>query len=254
MALRLAFESSGSGPAVVILHGLLGSARDWRHIALELAGTHRVLCVDLRNHGQSPWAASMEYAEMADDVRMLIETERLARPVVIGHGLGGKVAMALALSSPGSVGRLIVVDIAPISYADRLVPYFDAIAGIDIRSPAQRKLALQRLSEKMPGSPVVAFLQEMAAAPADHFDERLNLQAIAASVHTLCEFPPELLLQSCPVPTRLICGSRSDRVKPTDVAALAEPFPQLQWVTIDGAGHWLHVDQPAEFLAATTLP
>ncbi|WP_418320976.1 alpha/beta fold hydrolase [Piscinibacter sakaiensis] len=253
MALRLAFEVSGSGPPVVILHSLLGSGRNWRPIAAELAQSHRVYCVDLRNHGHSPWAASMEYAEMADDVRMLIETEKLEQPLLIGHGLGGKVAMALALKSPAAIGRLVIVDIAPVSYAERLLPYFEAVSGIDIRSADERRIALQRITEKMPGSAAVGFLNDLAAAPADLLDERLNLQAIATSVRTLCEFPPELLLLSCPLPTLLIRGARSDRVQPAAAAALTEQFPQLRVVTIDGAGHWVHADRPAQFIAALAL-
>jgi esterase len=103
MALQLAFEALGDGPPVVILHGLFGSRRNWRDIAQALSANHRVLCVDLRNQGDSPWAATKSYAEMAADVRMLIQTRGLDRPVLIGHGMGGKTAMALALESPEAV-------------------------------------------------------------------------------------------------------------------------------------------------------
>ena len=98
----------------MILHGLFGSGSNWRRVARELATSYRVLAVDLRNHGASPWADSMSYLEMADDVLRLIERERLSRPAVIGHSMGGKVAMALALMYPKQVGRLTVVDIAPV--------------------------------------------------------------------------------------------------------------------------------------------
>ncbi len=190
---------------------------------------------------------------MADDVRMLIETEKLDKPAVVGHGMGGKTAIALALANPALIGRLLVVDIAPVSYADRLLPYLEATRGIDVRSPQQRTLALQRMAERMPDSAAVAFLRGLMATPDQAFDERLNLEAIAAAVTTLCDFPPELLLLSSRLPARLIAGAASDRVQPAGVAALAEIFPSLQVVRIDGAGHRVHADRPAEFLAALDL-
>jgi pimeloyl-ACP methyl ester carboxylesterase len=102
----------------VILHGLFGSGRNWRGIAKALSPHSRVYCVDMRNHGQSPWTTTMTYPEMAGDVRMLIESEGLDKPVVIGHSMGGKAAMMLALETPSVAGRLILIDIAPVSYVN----------------------------------------------------------------------------------------------------------------------------------------
>lgn len=149
MPLQLAFEDLGDGPPVVVLHGLFGSSRNWRGIARALSAEHRVICVDLRNHGRSPWIGSMTYSEMAADVRALIRSEQLDRPVVIGHSMGGKTAMTLALESPESVGRLIAVDIAPVSYADRLTPYVEAMLSIDPRTTADRAEAMRQMSEKI---------------------------------------------------------------------------------------------------------
>src|SRR3712207_2878600 len=118
MALELAFDSVGDGPPLLLLHGLYGSRRNWRSIARALSDSHRVVSVDLRNHGNSPWAGSMSYPEMADDVLDLIRRERLERPAVMGHSMGGKTAMALALLHPAEVAQLIVADIAPVRYAD----------------------------------------------------------------------------------------------------------------------------------------
>ena len=121
MALDLAFDSIGDGPPLVILHGLFGSRTNWRSIARALSATHRVISVDLRNHGGSPWSDRMDYPEMADDVRKLMARERLQDPAVMGHSMGGKTAMALALRYPGEVGRLIVVDVAHRSLDARAV-------------------------------------------------------------------------------------------------------------------------------------
>ena len=254
MPLQLAFEATGDGPPVVILHGLFGSSRNWRSVARALATHHRVLCVDLRNHGRSPWAASMSYLEMAEDVRMLIESEGLKRPVLIGHSMGGKIAMALALEHPGAVGRLIVVDIAPVPYADRFTPLLDVMRGIETQSLSQRADAMRQMAGRIPDPAAVGFLMQNLVARDEHFDWRLNLPAIGAAVSSLSGFPPALLLRSYRGPATLIHGALSDYVQADDLALLAEPFPRLEAVEIAGAGHWVHADCPAEFLKALHLP
>ena len=175
-------RSTGSGPPLVILHGLFGSGNNWRGIARGLAATHRVLTVDLRNHGASPWADTMGYFEMADDVQRLIEREGLRQPAVMGHSMGGKVAMALALLHPQCVGRLIVVDIAPVAYADRLSPFAEAMRGIDMLAAASRSEVQQRLAETVPDTGVVPFLMQNLVMRNAHLDWRINLAGIAASI------------------------------------------------------------------------
>lgn len=253
MPLQLVFEDLGDGPPVVVLHGLFGSSRNWRGIARALSAEHRVICVDLRNHGRSPWIGSMTYSEMADDVRALIRSEGLDRPVVIGHSMGGKTAMVLALESPESVGRLIVVDIAPVSYADRLTPYVEAMLSIDPRTTADRAEAMRQMSGKIPDATAVAFLLQNLTVRNNHFDWCLNLPAIGAAVPALCAFPPELSSRRFDGPALLIAGSMSDYVGANDRAAFAELFAQARFTKIEGAGHWVHADQPAEFLNALGL-
>ena len=158
MALQLAFEDTGTGPPVVVLHGLFGSSANWRSVARALAPHHRVLCVDLRNHGQSPWADSMDYLEMAEDVRTLIARQGLSRPTVVGHSMGGKTAMALALTSPVSVGNLVVVDIAPVAYEHDQMRYIDAMRGVDLAGIGRRSQADAALAERVPEAAVRAFL------------------------------------------------------------------------------------------------
>ena len=119
MPVELAFESLGEGPPVMILHGLFGAGRNWTQMAQALAATYRVILPDARNHGASPWAESMSYPDMALDVAALIEREGLQQPFVIGHSMGGKTAMALALTQPQAVAGVAVIDIAPQAYADQ---------------------------------------------------------------------------------------------------------------------------------------
>jgi esterase len=250
MALELNFESAGSGPPLVILHGLFGSGTNWRGIARELGATHRVLTVDLRNHGASPWADSMGYFEMADDVQRLIEREGLSQPTVMGHSMGGKVAMAMALLHPECVGRLIVVDIAPVAYADRLSPFAEAMRGIDMLAAASRSEVQQRLAETVPDSGVVPFLMQNLVMRNAHLDWRINLGVIAASIGALSDFPLELRSLRFAGPLHVIAGGRSDYVAQRDGSDFRPMFARPQVEVIDEAGHWPHADAPQRFLAA----
>jgi len=253
MPLQLAFEVTGSGPAVVILHGLFGSARNWRGMAKALASHYRVFCVDMRNHGQSPWATTMTYPEMAADVRMLIESEGLDKPVVIGHSMGGKAAMTLALETPSRVGRLIVVDIAPVSYVDRFSVYLEAMREVDTGSLTKRADAMEQLVQRIQDVDLVGFLLQNLVPRDDHFDWRLNLGAIGSAVPDLSGFPDQLLRRRYGGPTTLIRGSLSDYVEPADQVVARKLFPALEVVDIEGAGHWVHADKPSEFRAALGL-
>jgi esterase len=250
VTLDLAFESTGSGPPLLILHGLFGSGSNWRGIARGLAATHRVLTVDLRNHGASPWADTTGYFEMADDVQQLIEREGLRQPAVMGHSMGGKVAMALALLHPECVGRLVVVDIAPVAYADRLSPFAEAMRGIDMLAAASRSEVQQRLAETVPDAGVVPFLMQNLVMRNAHLDWRLNLASIAASIGVLSDFPLELRSLRFAGPLQVIAGGRSDYVAHRDGSDFRPMFARPQVDVIEEAGHWVHADAPQRFLAS----
>ena len=250
MALNLACESTGSGPPLVVLHGLFGSSGNWRGIARELATTHTVHCADLRNHGASPWADSMGYVEMADDVLQLIAKLRLDRPAVMGHSMGGKTAMALALRHPAQVGRLIVVDIAPLSYADTLTPFAEAMRSADVFAAASRTEVQRRLQHAVPDRGVVPFLMQNLVTRNDHFDWRLNLLGIGAAMPQLCTFPSALLGARFTGPLKVIAGANSDYVAQHDGSSFRPMFADIEVEVIDDAGHWVHADQPAAFLAS----
>jgi esterase len=151
------------------------------------------------------------------------------------------------------VGRLIVVDIAPVSYADRLTPYVEAMQSIDPRTTVDRAQAMRQMSAKIPDAAAVAFLLQNLTVRDDHFDWRLNLPAIGAAVPALCAFPPELASRRYGGPALLINGSLSDYVSQADRAAFAELFPHAKTVQIEGAGHWVHADRPTEFVNALGL-
>lgn len=250
MALQLAFEDIGTGPPVVILHGLFGSGANWRSVAQALVPRYRVLCVDLRNHGSSPWADSMDYLEMAEDVRTLMARLELQSPTVVGHSMGGKTAMSLALTSPASVANLVVVDIAPVPYADRFTTYVEAMRSVDAAATASRTEAQRRLAERLPDPATAAFLAQNLVSRNDHFDWRLNLAAIGLSVPVLSAFPSVLAGRRFRGPVTLIHGSDSDYVAAKDIESFTDLFPDFQAHVIQGAGHWVHAERPEAFLSA----
>lgn len=250
MALNLACESIGSGPPLLMMHGLFGSSGNWRGIARQLAASHAVHSLDLRNHGASPWADSMDYVEMADDVLQLIDRLSLDRPTVMGHSMGGKTAMALALRHPERVGRLIVVDIAPVSYADTLTPFAEAMRSADVISAASRAEVMGRLQQNVPDRGIALFLMQNLVTHNDHFDWRLNLAGISTAMPQLSAFPTELLGLHFSGPVTVIAGENSDYVRQRDGAAFRPMFTDVAVEVIKDAGHWVHADQPAAFLAA----
>ncbi len=250
MGLELQGETIGSGPPLVVLHGLFGSATNWRSVARQLAPGHAVHALDLRNHGASPWAQTMAYREMADDVRQYITRHGLLQPAVMGHSMGGKTAMALALAYPGLVERLIVVDIAPRAYNDSLSSYAQAMRSIDLMSAASRGEVQRRLQALLPDASVAPFLVQNLVPRNDHFDWRINLAAITAAMPDLCGFPAELLTKRFAGPCTAIAGALSDYVPSGDGAPFAPMFPDIAVTVIDGASHWVHADQPGKFVDA----
>lgn len=250
MALTLASNITGSGPPLLVLHGLFGSATNWRSMARKLEADHVVHALDLRNHGASPWADTMTYAEMADDVRHYIEQHDLGRVSILGHSMGGKTAMALALAWPDLVERLIVVDIAPRSYNDSLSSYAQAMRGIDLMAAASRGEVQRQLQALLPDASVAPFLVQNLVPRNDHFDWRINLAAISTSMMDLTDFPSTLKLRVFAKPTTAIAGALSDYISGGDVSPFKPMFPRVVLEVIDGAAHWVHADKPQAFFEA----
>ena len=246
MSLKLAFEALGSGPPLVILHGLFGAGRNWTHVAQSLAADYRVYLPDARNHGASPWAESMSYADMAHDVLALIERERLHRPFVVGHSMGGKTAMTLALSHPQDLGGVAVIDIAPESYADQFSSYVSAMRGLDAAGAATRREIRRALAESLGTG--ADFLMQNLRRERDRFDWRLNLLATSLCMRELCDFPASLRKGRYEGPALFIAGAESDYLQPASLPGIRALFSGAEFERIADAGHWVHADQPAALL------
>ena len=247
--MRLAATEIGDGPALIILHGLFGSARNWSTVARSLAASHRVIALDLRNHGASPWAETMTYAEMADDVAQFIAAARLDRPSIVGHSMGGKVAMTLALGGAVEVGALVVVDIAPVAYDGGFGTYVEAMRGLDLASLGRRADADAALAGAVPDAALRAFLLQNLTTRDGAYAWRINLPAIAAGLAAMAAFSAVEPGAAFVGPALFIAGGRSGYVAPVHQPAIRRLFPNCEIAVMDGAGHWPHAEQPENFVA-----
>jgi len=247
--MKLHFTDIGGGPPLVIQHGLFGSARNWGSLGKALGESRRVIAVDARNHGRSPWDARMDYPAMAGDLAELIEGEELDRPVVLGHSMGGKAAMALALTAPDAVGALIVADIAPVAYRHSHGDYIAALRALDLAAIARRSDADAALRAAVPEPGVRGFLLQNLVFEDSGPRWALNLDALATAMDDLTSFPFEAGRMRYDGPTLFLRGGASPYVQPEQhEAAIVEFFPNAVIETLEGAGHWLHAERPAEFL------
>ncbi len=244
--MHLNHSDAGTGPPVVLLHGLFGAARNFGSVQRALAPLFRVIAMDARNHGASPHAGGMRYPDLAADVLETLDAIGIARAAVIGHSMGGKTAMAMALLAPDRVSRLLVADIAPVSYRHGNNAVADAMRAIPLRVGLGRAEAETALIDAVPIPAVRTFLiQNLQFGPTPHW--RIGLDEITAAV-------PDLEGWESPGgtysgPTLFVSGAQSDYVRPEHRPAIRALFPAARFVSVKNAGHWLHADNPAGFLS-----
>ena len=248
MAVQLAAVEYGEGSPVAILHGLFGSGRNWRSIAQQLAAHHRVLAFDLRNHGASPWADGMSYREMVEDMRASLSARGIRRAALLGHSMGGKVAMLAALLDPAEVERLVVVDIAPAPNPPTLLAYVRAMRTVDLAGITRRSEVDARLADAVPDAAERAFLLQNLAITGIQPHWRLNLEALEQGFPEIVGFPdlPEAAVYDGP--TLFVAGARSGYLRSDHEAAIGRFFPRARIARLENAGHWVHAEQPQAFL------
>jgi esterase len=249
MTLSLAVVEYGDGPPLAILHGLFGSGRNWASIAQRLAAYHRVVTLDLRNHGASPWADTMDYAAMAEDVRATLQSRGYSRYALLGHSMGGKVAMVAALQHASEVERLIVVDIAPVRYPPRHLAEVRAMRALDLADIKRRSEADARLAPSIPDPAERAFLAQNLMFEDGRAHWRLNLAAIEEATPELVDFPELPTDAAYDGPALFIAGGQSDYLRPEHEPTIGRLFPKAEIACIENADHWLHAEQPAAFRA-----
>ncbi|MEX3014312.1 alpha/beta fold hydrolase [Gymnodinialimonas hymeniacidonis] len=232
-------------PPILIAHGLYGSARNWGVIAKRLSDTRQVVTVDMRNHGQSDHVAPHDYPAMAGDLAEVIEG--LGGPVdVVGHSMGGKAAMVLALEHVDLVRKLIVADIAPVTYSHTQQGMIDAMRAVDLSVVETRGDADRQLANFVEDQGVRAFLLQSLDVRGKVW--RLNLDQLEADMDAIIGFPEVSGVFDGPV--FMLSGAESDYVTHEHRPEIKRLFPAARFVKIPGAGHWVHAEKPREFEAA----
>jgi pimeloyl-ACP methyl ester carboxylesterase len=229
------------GSPVLFCHGLFGQGRNWMQIGKALADRHRVTLVDMPNHGRSPWTERVDYAEMADAVAATIDEPA----ALVGHSMGGKAAMLAALRHPERVERLCVVDVSPVSYrsSDEFRGFMDAMLGMDLAAIASRPDADAALAPAVPDPGIRAFLLQNLQRDGDGWRWLPNLEVLRRDLDALRGFPETDAVYEGPV--LWIAGADSGYVRDEFRDEMEARFPRVRRVTVKGAGHWVHSEQPA---------
>ncbi len=235
-------QGSDSAPTIILLHGLFGDKENLGALARALAGEFRVIQVDLPNHGDSPHQAEMTYPGMCADLLCLFDTLGLGKAHLLGHSLGGKLAMQFALRNPHRVDSLIVVDMAPVAYASRHESVFTALQAVVDRDCISRQDAEAAMTEALADPRVRQFLLKSFRMGGGW---RFNLPALKANYPLLMAWPsPE---SSFAGPTLFIKGGQSDYLLPEHQPLVSHYFPYAKARIIPDAGHWLHAEKPLLF-------
>lgn len=242
-------ESSGQGDPVVILHGLMGSGENWRRIGAALAERCRVVCLDLPNHGRSPHADRFDLRSASDDVAATLDALGIGEAVVLGHSLGGKVAMQMASDPAGRVRGLVVVDISPRAIPPVHLFVLRACQQLDLAAAARRSDLDAALAHSVPHAATREFLlKNVVRGPDGRFAWRVPLQALIDNYRVVSDAPP--LVAPYEGPALFVAGETSPFRLRQDEELIRGWFPAARFITVPAAGHLVHTDQPAAFLAA----
>jgi len=241
----LNYQIKGDGEPLVILHGLFGTLENWGSQIKTLAEHFQVIAVDMRNHGRSPHSDEMSYPAMADDIAELMTHLELDSALILGHSMGGKAAMQLALSHPEKVKRLIIADISPVQYTPHHDDVFEGLFAINLENLKSRSEADKVLAEKVPELSVRAFLlKNLYRNESGGFSWRMNLPALHSEYIHISKPPAGKPFQG---PTLFIKGANSDYILPEHREQILELFPTATYKLIQGAGHWPHAEKPELF-------
>ncbi len=233
-----------TAPPLLIVHGLFGSGRNWGVIARRLADLRDVTVVDMRNHGDSPHLPTQTYADMAADLAEVAQA--MGGPIdVLGHSMGGKASMMLALTRPALVHSLVVADIAPVAYGHDQTQHIHAMRSLDLSGTPTRAEIDRRLALTVPDAGLRAFFLQSLDLRATPPRWRLNFDVLEAEMPNIVGWPQ--VSGQYDGRTLFLTGSESSYVKPEyrdDILAL---FPHARFAKLPGAGHWLHAEKPREF-------
>ncbi len=235
------------GPAIIILHGLLGSLDNWQTIAKSLADRFQVFILDQRNHGRSPHADEMSYEELTDDIVEFCRQQQLSSASFIGHSMGGKVAMMLALKHPELIEKLIIIDIAPVYYVGGHESILFAMAEAPLHNTTDRRVIDTFLEKRIPEFGVRQFvLKNLSRNENGQLNWKCNLEALIKGYRNLMLFP--MSADVCNKPVYFIKGETSDYINAANWKDCLRFFPMAELLVVAQAGHWVHADNPQGFI------
>ena len=246
--MKLAFRKLGTGKPLFILHGLFGSADNWQTLGKYLAEYFTVYLIDQRNHGQSPHSSEWSYELMSEDIKELADDEGHDKINIIGHSMGGKAAMFFTIHYPERVEKLVVVDVGTKKYPITNQFVIDAIDQFNPEELKSRKEADEVIARYIEDAGVRQFLLKNL-----YWDEnqklkwKFNYPVIKQKVAIVSEATP-IPVSPVKVPALFVKGEKSDYIFNADIKRISETFPYARLVSIPGAGHWVHADQPQAFL------
>lgn len=245
--IELNFKVHGAGKPMIIMHGLFGSLDNWQSLVKKIAEHgYQVFTLDARNHGKSPHVADIDHSLMALDISQFIASQQIEAPIVVGHSMGGKTAMQLALTQPNLIDQLVVVDIAPRPYSAHHTTYFKAMNELPVATLHSRKQADEMLSTLVPNLAIRQFLLKNLVRSTPGFRWKFNLEALEANYNKLIGgISTDRTFEG---PTLFIAGQQSDYISIADHSSIQAVFPQARIETIEHAGHWVHAERPEEFL------
>lgn len=248
-AVALNFEELGvagdEADTVVLIHGLFGDLDNLKSASRALQENYHVVNIDLRNHGSSPWTESMRFVEMAADLEALLDKLNIKQAHILGHSLGGKVAMEFALEQPTRVHSLIIADIAPVAYDARHNTILDALEAVPISNVNSRQDADKALSKTIESKGVRQFLLKNLRKTDNGWEWRLNLAGLRKCYADLIGAPAQEGEFTGPV--LFIRGGDSDYIQEQHREAITSRFPKAEAKTIAESGHWLHAEKPTVF-------
>jgi len=242
---RLFFRKMGDGQPLIILHGLFGSSDNWLTIGKVLSENFTVYLVDQRNHGQSFHDNTHDFEAMAKDLLNFIEENGIEQPNIIGHSMGGKVAMQFAMSYPDRIKKLVVVDISPRGYKVHHEKILEGLKSISLSSLESRKQADDSLSEFVPDNTERQFLLKNLSRSDGGFEWKINLPVLDSNIEKIVA---EISGKPFSEPTLFVKGENSNYIRDIDLPLISKLFPDSEVITVKSAGHWVHAEQPEMFL------
>lgn len=247
--MELHYRSMGKGQSLIILHGVFGTSDNLQTFGKQLADQYQVYLVDQRNHGASPHSDEFNYEVMAEDLHEFIKKHKLEKPIILGHSMGGKVAMFFATQHSELLDKLIVVDIAPRAYPVHHQQILQALSAVKIDEISSRKEAEKQMKPYIADFGVRQFLLKNLKRSDDNksFAWKLNLSVIKKNIERIGEGIEEGKFK-VDKPVLFVRGAKSDYIKKEDEKLIKSIFPSAKIVTIENAGHWVHAEQPKQLL------